>query len=410
MPDHVIPPTPEPTPRKWWEDFLPTNWRKIVAWLVLTLAVTGVNYVLKQTGREPLPLPPVPDFSELDFIVPNEMDVEPEVVAELDRRKVKVRRTGWRKPSPEETNATLRILQAPQFADTEAGQEIIADADAPVWRLAYKARGKPIPIRDQGPVGSCVSFGFAGAVEYTMAAQNAIGKQSQELPDIAQEVIYAGSRVEVNGGRVPFNGDGSTGAWGAKWLESTGGALARGKYGNIDLTEYSVQRAKSWGNSGVPNELEPLAKKHPAKCTMVGTAEEARKALSQGYAISVCSMQGFAKTRDSEGFAKASGSWAHCMLIAGYRADKPGFLIVNSWGPNWISGPKGKYDDTPDGSFWAEATVVDRMLKQGDSFAVANADGFRRRKLQPDDWIVNAQPRRPFTPMLRFGHVFPLAP
>jgi len=385
------------TTREGWKAFLKANAPQFILWLCMVLfallrwAWTG--------ERQPLPEPPVPVF---ELVISD--DLPADVAEELEKRKVKVRRTGWRSPTPEEQAATLRILQAPKFAGTEAGQEVIADADAPLWKLAYKGRGKPIPIRDQGQVGSCVSFGFAGAVEYTMAAQAALGKERQELPDIAQEVIYAGSRVEVNGGRVPFSGDGSTGAWGAKWLETVGGALERKQYGSIDLSAYSVQRAKQWGDRGVPDELEPEAKKHQARCTLVANAEEARKALSQGYAISVCSNQGFANTRDSEGFARAQGSWAHCMLIAGYRADRPGFLIVNSWGAGWISGPKGKYDDIPDGSFWAEASVVDRMLKQQDSYAVANAAGFKRRKIAPSDWIVSAPAQR------RFDGLFALAP
>lgn len=399
MPDPT--PTPEPTPRKWWEDFLPTNWKKIVSWLILAATITLINWI---RGKDATPIP-LPDLVDFDFVVSNEVDIEPEVVAELEKRKIKIRRTGWRKPTDQDTINTLGVLSVAHFHDTEAGQEIIADGDAPVWRLAFKGRGKPIPIRDQGPIGSCVSFGFAGAVEYTMAAQAALGKQRQELPDICQEAIYAGSRVEVNGGRVPFSGDGSTGAWGAKWLETTGGALARGKYGSHDLTAYDVARCKQWGSRGVPDELEPEAKKHPAKCTLVANAEEARKALAQGYAISVCSMQGFSKVRDSEGFATASGSWAHCLLVAGYRADRPGFLVINSWGPDWIKGPKGKFEDIPDGAFWAEATVVDRMLRQGDSFAVANASGFVKRKIDPLDWVVDSRKdKRLFQPFFALAH------
>lgn len=396
MPDEVSAPP-------WWYVELKkwAGWRVLLPWLVNLIAL--LLYWLISGNKPDFPQPP------LFEITLNETDLSDEQLAEFERRQIKVLRTGWKKPTDEETAATLRILSEPRFADTPAGRAVMGDDDAPVWRLAIKGRnGHTIPARDQGQVGSCVSFGYAAAVEYTMAVQVAIAKERQTLPDICQEAIYAGSRVEVNGGRVPFNGDGSTGAWGAKWLETTGGALARGKYGNHDLTAYDVQRCKQWGTRGVPDELEPEARKHKAKCSLVASATEAKKALQQGYAIAVCSDQGFSNTRDADGFARAQGSWAHCMAIIGYRADKPGFLILNSWGSGWITGPKGKFEDTPDGSFWAAESTVDRMLKQGDSYAVANADGFRKRKIDPSDWVVQAQP--PIRPRRNLDHVFALAP
>lgn len=388
MPDE----NPKPTWRKIAEVVLPSNWRQIVQWLVLIGMLSLFNWATGRKGPDalPIPEPPIPLF----LVVPDGTELDPATLEDLKARGVNIRFTGWHPPTPEEQEATARVLQIAKFSDTDAGRMIVGDADAPLWRLANKGRGKGIPVRDQGQVGSCVSFGFAAAVEYTMAAQNSIGKQRQELPDICQEAIYAGSRVEVNGGRVPFNGDGSTGAWGAKWLETTGGALARGVYGSHDLSAYDQSRCKQWGSKGVPDDLEPLARKHKADCALVASAAEAKSALSQGYAISVCSNQGFDSnkdaqgrcTRDADGFLAARGSWGHCMCIIGYRADKPGFLILNSWGPNWVKGPKGKFDDIPDGSFWATEAVVERMLKQQDSYAVANAEGFRRRKLSPDDW------------------------
>jgi hypothetical protein len=36
-------------------------------------------------------------------------------------------------------------------------------------------------------------------------------------------------------------------------------------------------------------------------------------------------------------------------------------------------------------TFWVDADVLDRMLGQGDSFALSNYDGFPARRL-PDDW------------------------
>ena len=54
---------------------------------------------------------------------------------------------------------------------------------------------------------------------------------------------------------------------------------------------------------------------------------------------------------------------------------RPGTLCQNSWGPNWISGPKRH--NQPDGSFWIDADVLEkRILSQGDSWAYSNFVGY----------------------------------
>ena len=58
---------------------------------------------------------------------------------------------------------------------------------------------------------------------------------------------------------------------------------------------------------------------------------------------------------------------------------RPGGLLVNSWGTDWISGPTRL--DQPGGSFWADADVIDGMLSQEDSFAMSNYIGYPRQNL-----------------------------
>tara|TARA_R110000868_G_scaffold228799_2_gene481762 strand:- start:833 stop:1066 length:234 start_codon:yes stop_codon:yes gene_type:complete len=54
---------------------------------------------------------------------------------------------------------------------------------------------------------------------------------------------------------------------------------------------------------------------------------------------------------------------------------RPGLCCMNSWGPNWISGPKRH--NQPDGSGWVDAETCDRMLRvQPDSYAVSGFVGF----------------------------------
>jgi len=53
--------------------------------------------------------------------------------------------------------------------------------------------------------------------------------------------------------------------------------------------------------------------------------------------------------------------------------------LLNSWGGLAHSGPSGAGDPSTAG-FWADADVVDRMLRQGDSWAFSRVSGFPRRQ------------------------------
>jgi hypothetical protein len=269
------------------------------------------------------------------------------------------------------------------FSDTPAYMEADDDDDdILLFNAPLKAIGRQIPGRNQGQVGSCVSFGYAAGVEYLVAGQIANGAPI-EWRDVTQEAIYGLARVEIGGGKI--KGDGAVGAWAAQAVKQYG-VIARGHIGGHDLTSYSESRCREWGASGLPDPLEPIAKMSPVQgVALVTSAEACRKALKSGYPVPVCSSQGFSQLRDSDGFCKPQGQWMHCMCIVGYQGGaRRGFFIVNSWGDQFFSGPAGKGNPPPSG-FWAEYNVVDKMLRQGDSWALSDAKGFPKRKI---DWTV----------------------
>lgn len=209
----------------------------------------------------------------------------------------------------------------PAFAETPAFRAVQGDEPKAVylWDAYRRLNGINPPERDQGGVGSCVSFGTAAAIEATLANQIFLGFPG-EFRDVAQEVIYAGSRVEIGGGRI--RGDGSIGAWAAKFVVNYG-IIARGVALGYDLTRYDESRCRGWGRSGVPDDLEREAKKFPVKdAAAVQSWSEAKRALVNAYGIAICSNRGFTMARDSRGICKPSGTWAHCYT-----------------GENWISGP-----------------------------------------------------------------------
>ncbi|MFO0806493.1 MAG: hypothetical protein U0791_25590 [Gemmataceae bacterium] len=291
-----------------------------------------------------------------------------------EREDQPIRAFGWiDDPEAVKEHRTGRFCDTEAFAAPYSGPD-----DVFLWDACRTVTGDVLPPRDQRSVGSCVAFGTASAIEHLLCVQIANGT-GEEYRDLAQEVIYGGSRVEIGGGTI--RGDGSIGAWAARFATEYG-VIARGQHGSHDLRAYDEARCREYGRRGVPDELEPLAKRHPVKSTSnVRSWDECRAAIRNGYPIAVCSSQGFTMTRDADGFCRPSGTWMHCLAIVGIRGGaRPGAFLLNSWGPNAHTGPRGPGDPSPAG-FWADAKTVDRMLKQGDSWAFSAAVGFPPRKL-----------------------------
>jgi hypothetical protein len=224
--------------------------------------------------------------------------------------------------------------------------------------------------------GDCVSHSTRNAVDITRAVEIDIKKEPESFEArSATEAIY-----QSRGHR----GQGMSCSGAARYVNQSGGILLRKNYGKIDL---SVYNGSIGANHRIPNDIYSTeAKKHQVKTiSLISTVAEARDALANGYAISVCSGQGFSSRRDKNGIAAASGSWAHAMAWIGCDDSRQIynetlFLVQNSWGL-WNSGPKRL--DQPDGSFWIRESVARSMLAGRGSWVFSNVNGFPARKL-PD--------------------------
>lgn len=305
---------------------------------------------------------------------------------------------GYR-PNEAATIRFLRSLRKPTIRQAAPGlfQRVRAD-DEPVllYRPLYTAYeeysgGDKWVVARQG-IGDCVGVGWAQAADTHLAVMYSVGDSAKWRPS-SSESIYGGSRVEANGGRLGGMSDGSYGSAAARWVSKDGGILFRQKYGEIDLSSYSASRAKQWGHWGNGGQgdngvLDKIAREHPIKdVALVTNFDDAAAAIASGYPIAVCSMQGFSSRRDTDGFCRASGQWAHCMCFIGVRyGNRPGLLCLNSWGPNWVEGPKWP-SDQPDGSFWVDKRTADYMLSGRDSFAISGYVGFPYRDLKHAEWV-----------------------
>lgn len=315
--------------------------------------------------------------------------------------------TGWVR-APNESRRTAVAMGAVPLS--RAAPLLLSDpraaGDEPVffWESERKVLGRVLPSWDQGQVGSCVSFGYGRGAQDLLLNEVAAG-QAEQWPgaEIATEPIYGGSRVEVGGGRI--NGDGSIGAWAAKWVKDWG-LLVRKKYefgGQVyDLERYNESRCRQYGRDGVPAALEAEAKIHPVTdVAQVRTADELWAALGAGKPVPVCSGQGFTTTRDADGFCRLSGSWAHCMLYRGrFVHPRRGRSVIeqNSWG-GYLRGPdvfeyvaadgSVKTETLPEGCFCVPLADAARALREDDTFALAGLTG----------WAVVPPPSPPNPPV-----------
>ncbi len=294
---------------------------------------------------------------------------------------------GWAAPDQETLDASADPAKTLQFKATPAGQAVQGDVEAFLWQAVRKVnnRGPPwYPNVDQGPVGCCVGAGWKHCTDVVQATQILNGRRAEWKPT-SVEVIYGESRVDVGGGRI--SGDGSLGAWARAAAEKFGVAPMR-KYDSVDLSVFSPARARQFGKSGVPPDVKAVAIDHVIKGTaLVKTWIDVKRAIAQGYPVAVCSDQGFTMERDKDGFARPQGVWNHCMSFIAVRgAPREGAFCLNSWGDQAHTGPAYPAD-MPVAGFWVDWKTVERMVSQGDSFALADIAGFPARK---PDWFIRA--------------------
>lgn len=278
---------------------------------------------------------------------------------------------------PEDNAALLGELPTPVFG---AAAHHLSKSGKGKLSLPFKALLEFDPgfgPAEKQTTGDCVSHSTRNAVDITRCVEIKNGDREQFIARGATEAIYQ-SRSN--------RGQGMTCSGAARYVHQNGGLLIRKDYGDVDLSKYNSSLG---AKKKIPNNVYVTeAQKHQVKTiSNIRTVEEARDALANGYAISLCSGYGFSSRRDSNGIAKRSGGWNHAMAWIACddtheRLKETLFLVQNSWG-KWNSGPR--VHGQPEGSFWIREKDARGMLSGGGGWVFSNVDGFPARKI---DWTI----------------------
>jgi hypothetical protein len=279
---------------------------------------------------------------------------------------------------PEDTAALLAELPTPVFG---ASAHSLYGSGKGKLSLPFKALldfDSGFGPSEKQTTGDCVSHSTRNAVDITRAVEIKNGDREDFVARGATEAIYQ-SRSHM--------GQGMTCSGAARYVHQNGGVLVRKDYGDVDLSKYNSSLG---ARKKIPNNVyKTEAQKHQVKTiSNIRTIVEARDALANGYALSVCSGYGFSSRRDSNGIAKRSSGWNHAMCwIAcddtNERLKETLYLVQNSWG-KWNSGPR--VNGQPEGSFWIREKDARGMLSGGGGWVFSDVDGFPARKI---DWTIN---------------------
>ncbi len=244
--------------------------------------------------------------------------------------------------------------------------------------LLYKAWEEVLgkyPDYPAQQIGDCVSFGHGHGNDLLQCIECRLGVPV-EYRETDTEFIYGASREAAG---ILGTGDGSYGAAAVKAMTTIG--MFRARCWEVTEPIRAIEPRRG-ARRGPPHDLELKAAPYKlGSAALVSTWNDLVAAITNGYPVTICTSQGFTLTRDPEGFCAASGTWGHCMLIAGVRFDRPGACIIQSWGPGMPDGPTAL--DQPDFSFWAEQAAIEQILGEGDSWALSKTPAFVKRELPP---------------------------
>jgi len=286
-------------------------------------------------------------------------------------------RFGWAGPS-EASRAWDEIGHLfPQFKITGTRGKRAPGDRMMLWELVRKVLKKDTPNYPQ-EVGSCVAFGAKNAIEYIACVEIFRG-ETEEFHQVFTPYLYGCGRVFV--GRGQLRGDGSVGSWQAKAVEQFGTI----RKDDPDVPAYNGKLERQWGNPpGPPQTFVAKGKQNLIKTTSrINSWDELKRAIINGYAVTIASDQGFEMQARKDGFHAPSGAWSHQMCIVGVDNEPEDYAcVLNSWGD--VHGRLTDFhtqEKWPIGSIRARRAPIERMIRSGEAIAYSQFQGFPAQDL-----------------------------
>lgn len=281
-----------------------------------------------------------------------------------------------------------------------------------------------LPGRQGQGRGDCVSWSTKNAALLTMVGDvvGGLNDETTGKPEECPEVPAAGVADGVLSTEAfywhrGYDGDGWMCADAAQVACKKSGVVLRQSYPELglNLTSYSASTAGKWGRRSPPANVVDAFDDHLIhRAVELTTWEDIRDALANLHGVSTCGGEGLADRRDENGVTRVKGSWSHAMAYIGaddrdWARQKYGcglVLDLNSWGADWISGPRDIFDSAqfvppekrekwvslgvvnastgnimiPEGSGW----VPYDQMRRRDCYAFAGAKGWEKKYIPPD--------------------------
>ena len=306
--------------------------------------------------------------------------------------------SGWIPPQ-ERDNEMKAVDDAvkslmPSFGDVNAGDDL--PNEALLCDLEIKAIGKIVQVRQWS--GSCVGAGATKAYLQAAAGDAVVRGDAEQVKFCFPWATYGMGRKL---GGMNRTGEGSFGTaqaravreWGMlpsddpRFPQPNESSLTAGWLSYSERIEIAWSHPSNWPIS--ENELYRDAQNYQILDTaQVRSTTEVRKALSQGYGVTLASMFGTRNERVNDGYLIGDWNdrWAHQMSCGGYSTHPSlgiVFWIQNQWGsaahpvcPKMSA--KGVV-----GGFWITERNMAEIIRTGEVFIHSNTEGFPVRKI---DW------------------------
>lgn len=251
-----------------------------------------------------------------------------------------------------------------------------------------KVLGKDIEPHFQ-PTGTCGGRAGSRGLELLQAVMIAKGKRAK-FHYASHAWLYFLARREYG---MLGRGDGVPDGAIPPMMEKYG-CLHRDEAGDPDMNSgRSDDVATRWGRGKFqPGELDKLTALASDNLVTARVRVRSAQELADGIAadgVAICSdAQGFAMTRDSDGFCRPSGTWYHYHVRSGIIVNsrgRKGFTYDQSWGSKQPGGPL--LDGYPSNCFGVDWDVQDRLCRSGSVDVIFGFDLWDLEKGVVHPWV-----------------------